>query len=170
MALCVAMLATVTPIFASAESETYLDYNVTTRKTDVECTVTGVNVIDEATDSFVTGWNIVKGDVEIESRIELPKNVRLILANGATLTADKGIAVAEDGNFLVYAQSNDADTMGKLIVPGADTGYAGIGSGNMGDCGDITIYGGIVTATNGENGAGIGGGLMSDWSRGSKRN
>ena len=191
MALCVAMLATVTPIFASAESEMYLDYNVTTRKTDVECTATSVNVIDEATDSFVTGWNIVKGDVEIEERIALPGNVYLILENGATLTAKKGITVAETGRFLIYAQSNDADTMGKLIVPGADSGYAGIGSaeesdcgeivifggnitvqggqygagigsGNMGDCGTITIYGGIVTATNGDNGAGIGGGLMSD--------
>ena len=191
LALCVAMLATVTPIFAAAESASYLDYNVTTGKTDVERTATGVNVIDEATDELVAGWNVVQGDVEIEERIALPGNVNLILANGATLTAKKGITVAETGNFLVYAQSNDADTMGKLVVPGADSGYAGIGSaessgcgdiaifggditaqggqygagigsGNMGDCGTITIYGGIVTATNGDNGAGIGGGLMSD--------
>ena len=154
MVLCVAMLATVTPVFASAESETYLDYNVTTGKTDVERTVTDVNVIDEATDSFVIGWNIVKGDVVFGSRIVLPEDVNLILANGATLTAQKGITVAADGDFAIYAQSNDADTMGKLIVPVADSGYAGIGSAESSGCGDIVIFGGDITAQGGERAVG----------------
>ncbi len=192
MALCVAMLATVTPIFASAESTTYLDYNATTGKVDTERTVSVDNVIDEATDSFVTGWNIVEGSVEFGNRITLPKDVNLILADGATLTAKLGITVAEDGDFAVYAQSNDAATMGKLImtesVPfykpgiGSDEGKrcgnisiyggtvtarggmyaAGIGSGDSGSaCGTVTIYGGVVTATGGNSGAGIGSGFNS---------
>ena len=157
--LCVAMLATVTPLFAAAESATYLDYNETTGKTDVESTATGVHVIDEATHAFVTGWNIVKGDVEIEDRIELPENVNLILANGATLTAKKGITVDLSGTFSIYAQSNDAATMGQLVVPaGVERNQAGIGnSGGYSACGDIVIYGGRITTQGGDSGAGIGG-------------
>ena len=157
--LCVAMLVTVTPIFASAEgSATYLDYNETTGAVDLEREVEDVNVIDEAADMFVTGWNLVEGDVEFETRITLPKDVNLILANGATLTADKGITVAADGDFAIYAQSNDADTMGKLIVPeGQDAYDNGIGSVNRNNCGDISIYGGDVTAYGGYFSAAIGG-------------
>ena len=157
--LCIAMLATVTPIFASAEgSATYLDYNETTGAVDLEREVEDVNVIDEAADMFVTGWNLVEGDVEFETRITLPKDVNLILANGATLTADKGITVAADGDFAIYAQSNDADTMGKLIVPEGQEVYDnGIGSVNRNNCGDISIYGGDVTAYGGYFSAAIGG-------------
>ena len=160
--LCMAMLATVTPIFASAEeSVTYLYYNETTGAVDLEREVEDVNVIDEAADMFVTGWNIVEGDVEFETRITLPKDVNLILANGATLTAKKGIIVAEDGDFAVYAQSNDADTMGELIALNEDYLCAGIGGSDEAPCGNIAIYGGVVTAQGGMYAAGIGSGLMS---------
>ena len=159
MALCVATLAAVTPIFASAESMTYLDYNETTGAVDLEREVEDVNVIDEATDSFVTGWNIVEGNVEFGGRITLPKDVNLILANGATLTAKLGITVATDGDFAVYAQSNNAATMGKLIVPGSVPFYKpGLGSDNGASCGDISIYGGTVTIQGGMYAAGIGSG------------
>ena len=160
--LCAAMLATVTPIFAAAETAAYLGYNATTGAVDTACEADNVNVIDEATDAFVTGWNIVKGNVEFEDRITLPADVNLILANGATLTADLGIAVAVDGDFAVYAQSNDAAIMGKLIVPANEDSYdAGIGCSENSDCGSIAIYGGMLTVQGGNSGAGIGGGFGS---------
>ncbi len=137
----------------------YLGYNEETGKADLQCAAAIDNVIDEVTDSFVTGWNIIKGNIEFENRIELPKDVKLILADGATLTADKGITVAENGNFSVYAQSIDEDTMGKLIVPeSVEENGAGIGSGSGGDCGSIAIFGGTVSVQGGNGAAGIGSG------------
>ena len=155
--LCVAILATVTPLFAAAESAIYLAYNSSTGLVDAERQVTDVNVIDEATDSFVTGWNIVKDDVTFGDRIVLPEDVNLILADGATLTAQKGITVAADGDFAIYAQSNDANAMGKLVVPDdLDFFDAGISGAYAQRCGNISIYGGNVTVQGGENAVAIG--------------
>ena len=50
---------------------------------------------------------------------------------------------------------------GSLTATAGGTG-AGIGSGDCGDCGDITIKGGTVTATGGD-GAGIGSGIISSF-------
>ena len=156
--LCVAMLVTVTPIFALAESVTYLDYNETTGKVDTVRTASIDNVIDVPEDSFVTGWNVVRGDVVFNDRITLPKDVNLVLEDGATLIARKGISVAEDGSFAVYAQSNDATMMGKLIVLSTEDHNAGIGSLDYSSCGDIAIYGGNVVVMGGYFSAGIGSG------------
>ncbi len=158
--LAAALVLTVLPTFTlsvAAEEERYLDY--------VDGAFTAkplpspLNVIDEATDPFVTGWNIVRGSVEFNNRITLPKDVNLILANGATLTAQKGITVASDGGFAIYAQSADEATMGKLTAPGSNGNYnAAIGAPDSGACGNITIYGGAITAKSEGDGAGIGSG------------
>ncbi len=157
--MCLAMLATVTPIFASADDSTpYLGINESTGKADKECFVPVENVItDGTTDSFVTGWNIVKGNVEFAERIVLPGSVNLILEDGATLTAKKGITVAESGDFAIYAQSTDPDVMGKLVVPEGVSEYdAGIGGAEGKACGNIVIYGGVVSVCGGGKGAAIG--------------
>ena len=158
MLLAAAMVLTVLPTFTlsvAAEEERYLDY--------VDGAFTAkplpnpLNVIDEATDPFVTGWNIVRGNVEFNNRITLPKDVNLILADGATLTAKKGVTVASDGGFAIYAQSTDEATMGKLTAPGSNGGFnAAIGAPDSGVCGNITIYGGAITAKSEGDGAGIG--------------
>ena len=160
--LAAAMVLTVLPTFTlsvAAEEERYLDY--------VDGAFTAkplpspLNVIDEATDPFVTGWNIVRGSVEFNNRITLPKDVNLILADGATLTAKKGITVASDGGFAIYAQSTDEATMGKLTAPGSNGGFnAAIGAPDSGVCGNITIYGGAITAKS----EGVGAGIGASWS------
>ena len=155
--LAAAMVLTVLPTFTlsvAAEEERYLDY--------VDGAFTAkplpspLNTIDENTDEFVAGWNIVRGDVVFNNRIGLPGDANLILADGATLTAKQGIMVASDGDFAVYAQSTDEATMGKLVVPEADNYNTGIGSNIRGSCGNITIYGGILTVHGGYASAGIG--------------
>ncbi len=136
---------------------TYLDYNETTGKVDIEREVWDVFEVVEPKYGFRSGWNIIKGNVVFEDRIEILDNVNLILADGATLTAKKGISWNIRNNLSIYAQSNDKDAMGKLVVPGAETYCAGIGADGGGICGSIAIYGGNVTATGGLFGAGIGG-------------
>ena len=93
-------------------------------------------------------WYVVNGDITISSRISVTGDVHLILADGCKLTANGGIEVS--GSLIIYGQSTDNTSMGKLAATG-DAGKAGISGGT------ITIHGGIVTATGGNGGAGISG-------------
>ena len=117
---------------------------------------------DNDTDvNWEAGWYVVNTDVTIGSRIIVSGTVNLILCDGATLIAEKGITVTSDdttGNTLnIYGQTNGT---GQLEATG-DKDAAGIG-GNSGDSecygGTVTIYGGTVTATGGDGAQGIGGG------------
>ena len=119
-------------------------------------------VVDGSTTAWSDGWYVVNSNVTIGNRVTVSGNVRLILADNASLTANGGINVAEGNSFSVYAQSV-GDNMGALTVTGGGYG-AGIG-GRNGDqngssCGNITIHGGSVAATGGDEAAGIGGGVF----------
>ena len=115
--------------------------------------------------SFVTdytyeldeGWYVVDKSVTISNRIRVSGTVNLLLKNGVRLTASKGIIVERGTSFNVYAQSDKRSEMGSLNATGHDKA-AGIGGGNNGSGGTITINGGNVTATGRDYGAGIGGG------------
>ena len=94
---------------------------------------------------------MVNGDITISSRISVTGDVHLILADGCKLTANGGIGVS--GSLIIYGQSTDNTSMGKLAATG-DTGKDGISGGTITT---ITIHGGSVTATGGNGGAGISG-------------
>ena len=107
--------------------------------------------ITSDTTTWKDGFYVVKGSVTINGRVIVWGNVGLILADGAKLTVTQGI-LFERGNALTIYGQTEADT-GKLEVTGGVANAAGIGGG-----GTVTIIGGTVTATGGEDGAGIGGG------------
>ena len=112
--------------------------------------------------AWSTGWYVVSSDVEITTRITVSGEVNLILADGCTLTATKGISVTSGNSLTIYGQSGGSGALIAGTVGTIDTGHAGIGGvkGNTGVYvhGDITINGGSVTAQGGEWAAGIGGG------------
>ena len=109
-----------------------------------------------------TGWYVVEGSVNVNdiTRIVVNGDVNLILKDNASLTARAGITVDVNNNITnsltVWAQSDGAN-MGKLTAKGWNND-AGIGGGNNGSGGTVTINGGEVTATAYDGGAGIGGG------------
>lgn len=96
------------------------------------------------------GWYVVDSDVSISNRVVIEGDVHLILADGKKLTAGQGIHVSQGNNLTIYGQYQGT---GELTATGY--GYAAIG-GNFGGYGNITINGGIVTATGGDYCAGIG--------------
>ena len=167
VALVLAAVVTVTtmPIFTlAATGVTYYDYDEnsgtlvkTTLETPCE-TLTAASIL--ADDMWVyEGWYLVSGDVSLPSDyLFLCGDVQFILADGATLTvAGIGVGYASDGDtFAVYAQST-GNAMGQIVTTGSSYA-AGIGGGGDEQCGDIFIYGGIINATGGEGGAGIGSG------------
>ena len=107
------------------------------------------------------GWYVVDGSVTNDARISVKGDVNLILCDGVELAANSGINVDVNNNvtnsLTIWAQSDGAN-MGRLTAKGQDYG-AGIGGGNGGTCGTVTVNGGAVRATGSTRGAGIGGGM-----------
>ena len=113
-----------------------------------------------------TTWYLVSGTITKNTRIEVKGTVNLILTDGCNFTVSEGIHVPSGSALNIYAQS--VANRGSLTADnGALTYYAAIG-GNGGEdqegyatsgenAGDITIYGGTITTTNGNIGGGDGG-------------
>jgi hypothetical protein len=131
---------------------------------------------------------VLTSNVIFDKRITISGTVNLILCDGCTLEANKGIEVAKGHTLNIYAQSDGSNigvlkaitTLsnaagiggghdevsggtvnihgGKIESTGGLYG-AGIGGGAFGNGGNVTVYGGTVKAFNGGNAAGIGGGL-----------
>ena len=159
--LTICMVLTMLPVSALAEdSVTYWDPVAGETKT---ATTTTTDIATGADLAMTDGkWYYVPDDATITNRITVMGNVNLILGDGATLTASEGITVQGSANSLtIWAQSTDPAAMGKLTAT-ADSDAAGIGgSGSIGgDGGNITINGGVVTASS-SIGAGIGGGATA---------
>lgn len=110
--------------------------------------------VDEQTGTTVDSFTI-------NDRIVIDGDINLLLCDGATLNAAKGITV-NSGNSLTIWQQEEGT--GELMIDDVAENHAGIGStydmdNNTGtDSGNITINGGKITVTGGKHGAGIGGG------------
>ena len=123
------------------------------------------SVIEADTVTLTEGWWVVDGDVTASNRLVASGAVNLILCDGTTLTASKGIQVGRDSSLTIWAQSHGAGC-GKLTANGGDY-QAGIGSDGTDNTaskynnGNIVINGGEISARGGRNGAGIGGGRHS---------
>ena len=114
-------------------------------------------VLDANTVNLENGYTyVVSGSVTNNNRLVVNGTASIILCDGASLDAQKGITVGEGKTLNIYAQSEGTD-MGEMNAVG-DFNYAGIGGGYYGAGGNVTIYGGDVTARGGSYGAGIGGG------------
>ena len=115
---------------------------------------------------YNTEWYVVDEDLTFDSRLFAQCNIHLILTDGHTLTAHKGIDVSASlsKSLTIYGQSAQTGT---IIVDSPNTYFAGIGGGidpdelteNNPD-GDfnspITINGGIINVKGGVYAAGIG--------------
>ena len=113
--------------------------------------ISSLNKVTPTTTTLEDGETyFVSNDVTVNERIIIDGNVTLVLEEGKTLTASKGIEVA-DHNALTIEGSGS-------LVANADEGNAAIGGSAHVSYGIITINGGHITATGGKNGAGIGGG------------
>ena len=139
---------------ARADDVAYLDANGAQQTCSTYTTVTNSST------SWSGGWYVVSSSTTIADRITVSGTVNLILCDGATLTASKGITVGSSATFNIYAQTDDEATMGALVADGTNdkpNWYAGIGGVEDTDAGMITINGGQINAT-GWCAAGIGSG------------
>lgn len=131
-------------------SISYIDENGDTQSTDTYTAVTS------GTTSMTNGFYAVTENVEIADRIEISGTVNLILCDGKTLTSNGGIHAAGDNVLNIYGQ---AEGTGALTANTSEDYKAGIGGDMEETCGTVTINGGNVTVTGGDDGAAIGGGF-----------
>ena len=112
-------------------------------------------IVDEDTTAFRNGKTyIVNRDVLVTDRIGVLGSAKLILCDGAQLSAIEGIDVSKGKELIIYGQEEGT---GQLNVEATDY-LAGIGGGDNGKCGTVTINGGNFVIRGGSSGAGIGGG------------
>ena len=109
-------------------------------------------------------WYVLDSDVTYsEYRLIILGKVNIILKDGCTLNAKRGIRMAantpEGASLTVYAQSAAKGSMGVLIADASGVeSCAGIGGNGSESGGEVVIIGGNITATGGKYAAGIGGG------------
>ena len=125
-------------------------------------------IIMTSADSYIfesTNWYAVTSDVTITNRITNGGKICLILTDGNTLTACKGIFNPESHDLTIYGQSEGTGT---LIADASNmVNFAGIGGNDSENPnerigGVVTINGGVVTAKAGDLAAAIGGGYKGE--------
>lgn len=113
-----------------------------------------VTFLDKDSTELKDGWYAVTENLTVKDRMVVSGDAQLILFDGATLTAEKGISVDSGKTLTIRDQKGGT---GKLVVSNPDSGMAGIGGGKDKNAGDITVHGGELEIKGGDGGAGIGG-------------
>lgn len=142
----------------------YIDAETGNSKTCEQATV-----LTSLVSEWETGWYLCNTDTTIDTRIEVNGTVNLILGDGATLDALKGIHVPEGATLIVHGQEGGAGNLNAAgeTLEGGENGYAGIGGDTSldGEHPEVVNFGtiklgatGTITASGGTRACGIGGG------------
>ena len=100
------------------------------------------SIFTATTTSMNSGWYVVTEDVTVGSRITVNGDVHLVLCDGVTLTASRGIEVCSGNSLTIYTQNGNT---GVLTVHAYGNNGSAIGEG-FSDAGTITIHGGEINA------------------------
>ena len=159
---------------AWAEDVKYLYYDVKTFDSQVifskytgiannPTVLTSELISGNTEDRLYDGWYVLDSSFTYDERIVIYGDVKLILKDGCTLTVKKGIRINTDATLTIYAQSENEETMGKIVAHGNTKDQAVIGGNKNYLAGRIFIHGGYIDAkaTN-KKGAAIGGGYDED--------
>ena len=134
---------------------------------------TGIKVESDTVNWTDGTTYVVSENVTITKRIEVTGTVNLILLDGATLTASKGVSVngvdeydpsssANTLNIYAGSTSDSVEGTGALVADARGGGWkdenAGLGGDTQTTGGILNIHGGVITAYGNVCGAGIGGG------------
>ena len=118
---------------------------------------TDYTTVTDQTTGWKNGTYVVNSSVVVDSRITVSGTVNLILCDGASLNAKKGIQVNSGNTLNIYGQENGTGALTAKGDSGSNYSYgAGIGGFNAA-AGTIVIHNGVINATGNRYSAGIGG-------------
>lgn len=169
--LSLALLLT-TIVSTWAEDVKYIYYTAIVVNNDVSLnkfsgtasnpTVLTSNLLENSSeDNLDSGWYVLNSTFSYGERIVISGDVKLILKDGCTLTAKQGIRINTDAKLSIYAQSEEVETMGKLVAIETHHDKAAIGGNKNYRAGELFIHGGEIEAKCNDGSkyaAGIGGG------------
>lgn len=155
--LCGALVCAMLPSMGFAEGA---DTSYFCDENGVRCDIPQEMVVTENGSTAWNGgdgdvWYVVTENVEIGERVEVSGAVNLVLCDGVTLTAEKGIHVTGENSLTIYGQEAGD---GKINAK-SERVQAAIGGNSDEPGGILTINGGTIDANGGVNAAGIGGGF-----------
>ena len=119
---------------------TQVTATVETRKRS-ECTA-----ITSSTTELTDGWYVLRNDVSCTDVISVTGDAHLILCDDVTLSATKGISIADGKTLTVYGQ---ADNSGSINATVNDNYTPAIGCRSGNDRSRLVIHGGTIMANNG---------------------
>ena len=157
-AIMLLLLATSATAWAQT-SASYRAYNTGTKAFETltanDCTPVTSSTTTMGADNTVT-WYVVNSNVTVsDSRIEVLGTVNLILTDGTSMRAEKGLHVPNGVTLNIYGQNNGT---GHLYSATEENRVAGIGGNNDETSGTITIHGGSIEAYGNYQSSAIGGG------------
>ena len=169
--LSLALLLT-TLVSTWAEDVRYIYYRVIDANHDVSLFKTSGTAINPTVltssllensnvDNLDSGWYVLDTSFEYGERIVISGDVKLILKDGCTLTAQQGIRINTDATLTIYAQNETVGKMGKLVAIETHHDKAAIVGNKNWEAGQLYIHGGEIEATCNDGSkyaAGIGGG------------
>ncbi len=151
---------------AAADGDvTYLVYNESDMKFELTTiTAEDYTLVTADTTSMSNGTYVVKGDVEIGTRISVSGNVNLILMDGCHLNTPKGIQVNSGNTLTISSQSINVDKMGSLtsLIASGNGSLAAIGTESYKKPGTVIVNGGNLNVKGAAYCAGIGGYYVGD--------
>ena len=166
--LSLALLCTVVQ-GAWADYVSYIYYTVSsngetiTKHTDgltLNSPLTADVIRNNPEDRLYSGTYVLNESFTYDERIVIFGDVKLVLKDGCTLTAKKGIRINTNASLTIYAQS-EGDNMGKIVAEISEHDKAAIGGNKNYKAGRLIIHGGEIQATcksGSKYAAGIGGG------------
>jgi uncharacterized repeat protein (TIGR02543 family) len=103
----------------------YVEYNTSTKQYETKAVATNFTTVTNSTTSLDNGWYVVTKNVTVNNEINIGQNVtvRLVLCDGATMTAKYRIILQSNSTLIIYGQSKGT---GKLDAKG--TSYNAIGT------------------------------------------
>lgn len=135
-----AMTVSTTSAWAQTKEITYLDYDrYPYNNAFSEASHDATKITSSSTS--LSGWYYVEGNVEINSEVTLTGHTYLILCDDATLTIDLSLGIySVYKDLTIYAQSSGSHA-GKINFNNS--------IGCIRDIGNLTINGGMISATSG---------------------
>ena len=109
------------PAFAASVSYVDRTADENGKVTESDATCEDYTVVASDSTTWSSGWYVVNTDTTISSRVTVSGTVNLILCDGATLTASKGITLTGDNSLTIYGQTKDSGT---LTINGVEENYA----------------------------------------------
>ena len=171
----------------SADYPIYYDSVSDTGET-VSLACTDYKLLDDTNGLMENGWYVMDGSGIYFLSYKVSGSVNLILRGNCSLRSLKGIEIEKNSCLTVYSETLSKNkAVGKLYAEGSGQyvqTHFGVGIYNLGELivcggeiivsgdlaapatfGNVTMLGGVLTATGGEGAAAIGSGGKSDWQR-----